>query len=115
MCLGNSIRSFNMLLESNRYDLKEILDDKSSTLFDTCGYSLVNDLNIEDHYNFNTMHLNIHSLLSKQSNLIDLLSRLKDKNCEIDVVALCETFLTKHKMSLINIPGYKIAFTNRLK
>ena len=58
------------------------------------------------------LQLNIRSLLSHQSDLVSLLSALGQKNSRVDIVMLCETFLTDYTMRLVNIQGYKIINNN---
>ena len=41
-----------------------------------------------------TLHLNIHSLPDKHSQLIDMLADLKEIGIVVDFILLCETFLT---------------------
>ena len=60
--------------------------------------------------NLIVVQLNICSLLVHQSELIHLLATLEQKNSKIDILLLCETFLTSKTASLVNIPGYKLMF-----
>ena len=99
MCLGNSIKTidWNELAENNQYDLKHMLQDDSSTIFDTCDYSQTSCLNYENTFNFNCLHLNRHSLLCKQSALIDLIDRLHSQHIKLDLLALCETLSNRRQ------------------
>ena len=63
---------------------------------DKCDYIDVDkcsNLN-PDNYNLLTMQLNIHSMLSKQIELKQLLQKLMNKNSKMYAVMICETFLT---------------------
>ena len=59
------------------------------------------------------LHLNIHSLPSKHSQLKELLSRLKDMGVDIHFILLCETFLTTENADIYQIPGYKCIHQSR--
>ena len=51
--------------------------------------------------------------MSHQHELRLLLQQLNNKNSTVDIVALCETFLTKKVEKLVNIPGYTLYCKNR--
>ena len=55
--------------------------------------------------NLIVVQLNICSLLAHHSELIHLLATLEQKNSKIDILLLCETFLTTKTASLVNISG----------
>ena len=76
---------------------------------DKCDYRDIEqctNMNPEN-YNFIVMQLNIHSLLSNITELKLLLTKLERHNLPVDVLLLCETFLTKKTERLIHIPHYK--------
>ena len=54
------------------------------------------------------MQLNIRSILAHQQELSQLLRDLERKGSRVDIVLLCETFLTWKTEKMINIPGYKL-------
>ena len=91
MCLNNCYKS---KVENLNYDTLD------STCFgfeptDYCDYIEISDmknLNIEDS-DLVVLQLNIHGLLGKQKELSKLLRELTGKN-KIDVIILCETWLT---------------------
>ena len=66
-------------------------------------------------FNLNILQLNIRSLLSHQHKLRLLLQQLNNKNSSVDIIALCETFLTKKVEKLVNIPGYTFYCKNRME
>ena len=57
-------------------------------------------------YNLLVLQLNIRSILAHQHELKQLLQDLEKKNSSIDVVLLCETFLTKKTIGMVNVVGY---------
>ena len=52
------------------------------------------------------LHINIHSLPSKYTQLRNMLSRLRDQQIDVQFVLLCETFLTPANADKFPIPGY---------
>ena len=67
----------------------------------------------QNNYNLITMQLNIHSILAHQQELCQLLINLERKGSHVDIVLLCETFLTKKTEKMVNIPGYKLIGNHR--
>ena len=59
------------------------------------------------------LELNIRSILSNLSDLKQLLHVLESKNSRVDIILLCETFLTKSTESLVKVPGYTLICSNR--
>ena len=93
------------------------LDNNSpeSIWSDKCDYLDINkctNLN-PSNFNLNVLQLNIRSLLSHQHELRLLLQQLNNKNSTVDIVVLCETFLTKKVEKFVNIPGYTLCCKNR--
>ena len=86
-----------------------IYDELDKTLWnDKCDYVEIDgaaNLN-PNNYNLSILQLNIRSLLAHQQELKHLLTKLLERNCRIDVVILCETFLSKNTLNMVNIPGY---------
>ena len=66
-----------------------------------------------NNYNFIIMQLNIRSLLSNATELKMLLTKLEQKNSPVDVILLCETFLTKKTEKLVDILHYQLYSTCR--
>ena len=76
---------------------------------DKCDYMDPNEctnLNPEN-YNFIILQHNIRGLLGHQSDLRHLINTLSTKNSTPDILLLCETFLTKYTVNMVNIPGYE--------
>ena len=63
------------------------------------------DLN-PNNYNLIIMQLNIRSLLSHQLELKQLICSTENKNSHMDIILLCETFLSKHTENVVNVPGF---------
>ena len=100
--------------EKNKQMLDELsrsmlYDELDNTLWnDKCDYAdIEGTINLNpNNYNLAVLQLNIRSILAHQQELKQLLVNLANHNCRIDVVLLCETFLSKHTLNMINIPGY---------
>ena len=93
----------DMLLRS--CDIEEL---DSSLWSDKCDYMELNcckDLN-PNNYNLIVMQLNIRSLLSHQLELRQLICSVENKNSRIDIILLCETFLSKQTLNIVNVPGF---------
>ena len=56
---------------------------------------------------------NLHSLPCNISETKLLLQTLHDKNSTVDIMLLCETFLSKSTAKLIKIPGYTLVLNYR--
>ena len=86
----------------NIFELDECLwNDKCDYIeLETC-----HNLN-PNRYNLLTLQLNIRSILGHLYELKHLLHELDKKNTPIDVILLCETFLTEKTMSMVNISSY---------
>ena len=87
------------------------LDELNPTLWsDKCDdLYLSNCTNLNpQNYNFIVLQHNVHSLPCNLAETIHLLQTLHDKNSSVDLMLLCETFLSKKTMSLVNIPGYSL-------
>ena len=87
---------------------RNFLELDESLLNDKCNYIDVEtcpNLN-PNNYNLMTLQLNIRSVLAHQQELKQLLRDLEKKNSPIDVVLLCETFLSKNTINMVNIAGY---------
>ena len=56
---------------------------------------------------------NVRSLPCNISETKLLLQTLHDKNSTVDIMMLCETFLSKNTAKLINIPGYTLVSNHR--
>ena len=86
-----------------------LYDELDNTLWnDKCDYvEIEGTTNLNpNNYNLAVLQLNIRSLLAHQQELKHLLAKLSKHNCKIDVVLLCETFLSKNTLNMVNIPGY---------
>ena len=75
---------------------------------DSCSYISNDELQDFSLHNgsFSVLQLNMRGLINKQSDLNKLL-HAGDIN-KVDVALLCETWLRKETMKLVNIPGYTV-------
>ena len=75
---------------------------------DSCDYielKEVQSLPVKD-TDLMILQLNIRRLISKQSDISHLVNNCSNKNKKIDVVLLCETWVTDTTKELVSIPGY---------
>ena len=100
------------------YDLPrplELNNIDTSLWSDKCDYvdpSNCANLN-PDNYNLVVLQLNVRSLPSHQSELWYTLHLLTNRNSTIDILILCETFLSSKTEQLVNVPGYSLITNNR--
>ena len=85
---------------------QEVLD--SSLWNDKCDYIELDECdNLNpNNYNLIVMHLNIRSVLSHHHELCQLIKSTEQKNSRIDMILLCETFLSNKTKSMVNIPSF---------
>ena len=92
------------------------LGELNSTLWsDKCDYlypSNCTNLNPQN-YNLIVLQHNACSLLGNLAETKQLLQTLHDKNSPVDLLLLCEKFLTKKTLGLVSIPGYSIVSNHR--
>ena len=96
-------------------DLNSLLEDFDNPLLNNCKYCLPEEVNT---LSFNKaklklLHLNIHSLPNKIDSLMSLLDCLNNKDYEIDLISLCETFINDYNVSRCNIPNYNFEEIHR--
>ena len=103
MCKTSGILNSDVL---QRPQNQSEIDDSLWT--DNCNYMELDIcLNLNpSNYNLLVLQLNIRSILAHQHELKQLLRDLEKKNSSIDVVLLCETFLTKKTIGMVNVAGY---------
>ena len=65
-------------------------------------------------YNLIVLQLNVRSLLSNQTALNQLLTDLGNRKSKVDLILLCETFLTGQTHRFINLPGYTLISNERV-
>ena len=77
---------------------------------DKCDYiEIENCTNLNpNNYNLDIVQLNIRSLLSKQTELNQILRNLERRKSKVDIVMSCETFLSNQTSHLTNVPGYTV-------
>ena len=95
--------------DEQEIDLNDLFEDFPLGQCDSKYFEL-NDLLINiDHKNFEykALHLNIRSLASNFDKLNVIIGDFLSKNCDLDFIFLCETFLTDLNSSLFNIEGFQ--------
>ena len=93
----------------------ELIKTDESLWSDKCDYvdlNKCNNLNPEG-YNLIALQHNIRSILAHQTELRQLLQMMANKDSSVDILLLCETFLTTKTENLVNIPGYKLIANSR--
>ncbi len=93
-------------------DLFDLIDLQQNPTVNNCTYIEPDNINLQNYGTgkdqLSILHLNIHSIPSKLDQLKDLLRKLKEKNISIDVILLCETFLTDVSKESCKIDGFKL-------
>ena len=87
------------------------LDELNLSLWsDKCDYLYPSKcINLNPHnFNFVILQHNVRSLPCNISETKLLLETLHNKNSTVDIMMLCETFLSKNTAKLIKIPGYTL-------
>ena len=117
MCLANAPQCtiIDELYSDAGKDLGAVLDNElGSITTDSNYFSLTDELNINaGDYGLSLMHINVQSLPSKIDDLKILLENLADKGHPIDILLICETFLTDGKVSSCQIDSYTLVETHR--
>ena len=88
-------------------DPKTALGSKSDYC-DKCDYldlETCSNLN-PNNYNLLVLQINIRSLLAHQLELNKLIRMTEKKTSQIDIILLCETFLSKQTVNVANVPGF---------
>ena len=120
MCVGNSINVVDKIDQIGRdpqKNLFELIDDDLLLFDNECTYiepEQTNSLNGKN-ASLRILHVNIHSIPSKLDDLKSLLEKLKQNEINIDLLLLCETFLTENNKNLFNIPGYDLIEEHRIE
>ena len=117
MCLSNSpkIHTIDAMYSDASKDLNQILDSDSFTVTKDSNYVLpenADELNAID-YELKVLHLNIHSLPAKIDELKFLINKLAEKGVVLDIILLCETFLSNLKNVNCEIDGYSLVERHR--
>ncbi len=122
MCLGNHTNAqntFDQISSNPLKDLFELIDAENSPVNNNCNYVSPDDIKLDrltiGGSQLSVLHLNIHSVPSKLDDLKSLLAKLKNKNLIIDVILLCETFITENNKDSCELDGYKLLSEHRKK
>ena len=104
-------------LDSSRIERQSLLEklDNETELFDECDYMDLTESNLIEikECDLNIIHLNIRGIISKQSQLTNLLHTCIGKHL-IHIATINETWLTKDNEHLLNIPDYQVIKRNRI-
>ena len=98
-------------------DFYKLMEDDDCPLLNNCCYREPNDV---DHLEngsakLKVLFLNIRSLPDKIDQLQDLLNILKDKNYEMDLILLCETFINDKNVDRCKLANYTFEEVHRTK
>ena len=99
-------------------DFIDIINRESDTinpLLEICNYYDTPSLQTlsDKRYKLKVLHLNIRSLPSNYNELKNLLTTLRQYKHEIDLILLCETFLTEKNKNCYPLEGYAFNQLNR--
>jgi hypothetical protein len=103
--------NINPLLDLYNYDgsnLNDIINEEIP-MFDQSNYysyDILKDINFAG--DLNILHLNVHSLYAKLGQLIHLINSLEESGYIMDILLLCETFMTNNNKSKCKIDGYSL-------
>ena len=104
MCLSKHNNTPHDWLGKQVSDLTNLGLEK---VLDTCDYlpfDKASEITCEDH-ELTAIQLNVRGLISKMNDLSKLITGCLKKH-KVDLVLLCETWLTSDVKSLVRIPGY---------
>ena len=95
-------------LEDSLHRSRDLRELDNALWNDKCDYmDIENCANLNpNNYNLIVLQLNIRSLLSHQHDLSQLIRTTEKKNSRIDIILLCETFLSKNTYNMVKICGY---------
>ncbi len=120
MCLGNHViadNTFDRISANPLKDLYEIIDAQNSPVNNNCNYISPEDINLENMPIYDSqlsiLHLNIHSVPSKLDELKSLLAKMKAKNLSVDVILLCETFISENNKNSCKLEDYELFSEHR--
>ena len=91
------------------FDFEDNISRSDSDYFDAGELST----SMFQHGNLNIIQLNIRGLLSKQSQVNELINRL-EKSLDLHALVLCETWLTPETKNLLKVNDYSYTGTERI-
>ena len=93
----------------------KLINPEENTLLTNSEYlDLSSETEKDDqHKSMTIMHLNIHGLISKLTELKFLNLELYKHNFGVDIILLCETFLNERNAKLCNLLGYEHQYNTR--
>ena len=95
-------------LEDSLHRSRDLSELDNMLWNDNCDYiDIENCTNLNpNHFNLIVLQLNICSLLSHQQELSQLIRKTEKKNSRIDIILLCETFLSKNTYNMVSVSGF---------
>ena len=89
-------------------DLYKLMEGEDSPLLNNCCYSDPDEIVLLEKENakLKVLHLNVRSLPDKIHHIDDLLRTLKQRKYEIDLILLCETFITDKNLYRCSLSNY---------
>ena len=112
MCCHTPTDRLDKISKEPLNDLFDLIDLQQSPTTNDCTYIDPDSIDLQRQNDGNNcltvLHINIHSIPSKLDELKELLSKLKQKNVTVDVILLCETFITDSNKDSCEIEGYKL-------
>ena len=112
MCLTKNTKRQHDKLSHHIADFSDLDFDRSEDICDYVQFEDVSTLNVAD-IDLVIIQLNIRGLISKQTKITRLITNCIT-NSKIDVVMLCETWVTTDTKGLINIAGYQYVGIERI-
>ena len=85
------------------------LSDSLGKPSNECPYVMESDLTLTDEealHKFHVMHLNVCSFLKNSDKLKLLLEEMNQNKVVMDVILICESFVTDVNLPFVDIPGY---------
>ena len=90
-------------------DLNEMHDEMQFQFNNSSKYIELDDLTTtfkHNDYKFSALHLNIRSLPAHFDQLLLMVQHFRKNHCELDLICICETFLTDVNCSFFDLEGY---------
>ena len=107
------------LINTNKKEMINLKHNAESDIdiLTSCPYMEWEDIRnySSETFDLKIMHLNVCSILAKQTELKELLNGLYTENLDLNAILLYETYLNAHTLNLVNVPGFNLICKNRTK
>ena len=97
-----------MDLSNINSDLSALLNSENGCQYTDISDCLVSQTVLSDRVSLNVLHLNIRSFHRNKDSLTMLLDDLQQKGVVVQVIGLCETFLSSETSSLAKTENYRL-------